>query len=123
MIEALESFRQGWENSDRRSKDAFKLFFEASTQLAEFRGCADEFYKHVRCGILHQAETTGGWRIIRKGLLFDSSSLTINASKFMRSLEQELAHICDILESADWNSEEWNRVRTKLYAICRNFSV
>src|SRR5262249_3818794 len=88
MIEALESFWQGWPNSDGKSKAAFCYFFDRSDDLKDFRGHVQEFYKHVRCGILHQAETTGGWRIRRNGALFDPTTKTINATEFHNRLEK-----------------------------------
>ena len=65
MIEALESFRRGWLDTSGRGQGehAFCSFFDAHVEFAPFRGHAREFYKGVRCGILHQAETTLGWRI------------------------------------------------------------
>jgi len=59
MIESLETFRQGWENSDGKSKAAFCYFFDRQILFSDFRGYSAQFYKNVRCGILHQAETTG----------------------------------------------------------------
>ena len=65
-IEALESFRQGWSRTDKNgcSPETFRLFFD-SFDFKPFGGL--DFYKPVRCGILHQAETTGGWKISCKG--------------------------------------------------------
>jgi len=75
MIEALECFLQGWSSSENRSKAAFCLFFDAHDQFKDLRGYGQHFYKNVRCGILHQAETTGGWRIRRdKSCLFDAAT-------------------------------------------------
>jgi hypothetical protein len=65
MIESLESFCRGWENSNGKSELAFCHFFDSQRQFDRFRGHSAEFYRNVRCGILHQAETTGGWRITR----------------------------------------------------------
>jgi hypothetical protein len=111
MIEALESFRKGWPDSKRHSKDAFRSFFKRHN---EFRGIpADRFYKHVRCGILHQAETTGGWRIVRKGPIFDSSSLTLNATNFHRALGNILDACCSELARAEWESQLWEDCRKK----------
>jgi hypothetical protein len=38
MIEAFESFRQGWESSDGKSKAAFCYFFDENDQFSGFRG-------------------------------------------------------------------------------------
>jgi hypothetical protein len=121
MIEALESFRQGWETSDRQSKAAFCFFFDASEQFKDFRGHAQAFYTHVRCGILHQAETTGGWRIRRdSSALFDATAMTVNADRFLDALEQVLGSFCDELKTAAWDDPEWKRVRDKMNAIVRH---
>jgi hypothetical protein len=122
MIEALESFRQGWENSDGKSKAAFCHFFDSSNQFSDFRGHSQQFYKHVRCGILHQAETTGGWRITRKqkAALFELGSLTVNATCFLNHLREVLDDFCNRLRIADWDSHEWRQVRKKMKALCAN---
>jgi len=120
MIEALESFRQGWENSSNRSKSAFCFFFDTSKPFVAFLGHAQLFYTHIRCGILHQAETTGGWRIRRdRSPLFDTAELTINADRFLDALVEVLSGFCDGLKTADWDGPEWVRVRKKLNAIVR----
>ena len=121
MIEALESFRQGWDTSDRQSKAAFCFFFDASDHLKDFRGHAHAFYTHVRCGILHQAETTGGWRILRgKSPLLDPTAPTVNAERFLKALEQVLNEFCDDLKKAPWDGSEWKKVVAKMNAIVRN---
>lgn len=62
MIEALECFSQRKANSKRESARMFASFFRRWHGFSMFDPVSDEFYQHVRCGILHQAETTGGWR-------------------------------------------------------------
>jgi hypothetical protein len=65
MIEAIESFQRGWKTSDGHSCDAFCSFLDRAEPLKVFRGYGREFYENVRCGILHQGETTGGWKVVR----------------------------------------------------------
>lgn len=121
MIEALESFRQGWETTDRQSEAAFCFFIDASEPFKDFRGHAQAFYTHVRCGILHQAETTGGWRIRRDNSpLFDPVALTVNAERFLEALEQVLDNFCQRLKTAAWDGPEWKKVRDKMNAIVRH---
>jgi hypothetical protein len=126
MIEALESFRQGWPSSEGRSKAAFCFFFDAFDQFKDLRGHASVFYKNVRCGILHQAETRGGWRIrLDKSPLFDSAALTINANLFLDALEQALGAFSNGLRTAEWDTTEWKNVRRKMDALvleCRSRS-
>src|SRR6266508_6503510 len=84
MIEALQSFRRGWRETIGRGQGelAFCSFFDGHDQFALFRGHARDFYKGIRCGILHQAETSLGWRIRQdtKTLLAQSNGIrTINS--------------------------------------------
>lgn len=124
MIEALETFRQGWKNSERQSKAAFCYFFDASEPFKDFRGYVQIFYTHIRCGILHQAETTGGWRIRRdKSPLIDVNNLTINAELFLNVLKLVLDDYCDMLKAADWESTEWRNARNKLGEIVKNCRI
>ena len=120
MIEALESFYNGWVNTEGRSERAFCSFFDRNEPLKDFRGNAKAFYKHVRCGILHQAETTGGWRIKRNGPLLDPDTRTINAEKFLKELELSLKRYTGELEGADWDNKLWENFRTKMDAVCNN---
>ncbi|MFZ0051362.1 MAG: hypothetical protein WAK96_06265, partial [Desulfobaccales bacterium] len=91
MIEALESFWQGWSDTHKKSRKAFDLFFkrcsEQNNELKVFYKQSNDFYTDVRCAILHQAETTNGWRICRHGPLFTLDNKTINATKFHDQLQ------------------------------------
>lgn len=118
MIEALESFRRGWVTSDGKSRDAFCYFFAGCDAFEPFRSSAQEFYKHVRCGILHQAETTGGWKIGRKGPLLASDGRTINATRFINELERALDGFCGELAALAWDDPQWKLARTKMDSIC-----
>jgi hypothetical protein len=121
MIEALESLREGWETTERKSRKAFRSFFGHAEQFSAFRGPVQDFYKHVRCGILHQAETTGGWRILRDDSpLFDSEDLTVNARQFFIALRRYLTGFCNELRSVPWDGPLWTHVCKKMDAIARN---
>ncbi len=123
MIEALESFWCGWPETSGKSALAFCQFFSRSPRFHSLLGFGPEFYKHVRCGILHQAETTGGWTVHRGKdgpLLFDPNGPSINATKFHDALAFEVAHYANLLEKSDWNSERWQKFRKKMAAICKN---
>jgi hypothetical protein len=123
MIEALESLIRGWPSSRNKSEQAFCSFFDRFDSFGEFRGHASHFYKHVRCGILHQAEVTGGWRIQRNGPLFEPAERTINASRFMATLHKTMHAFFDDLSTKPWDGEEWAAVRKKMDAIVTNCRV
>jgi len=126
MIEALESFSQGWSDTRNRSRDTFRLFFQRCLDqglelgnLADGK-LADDFYYGVRCGILHQAETTNGWRILRKGPLYNPDTKRINATKFHDELEKALQFFCDTLKQSDWDSRVWQNLIRKMEAVIEN---
>jgi hypothetical protein len=124
MIEALESFRQGWPDTSFRGagKMAFSSFFNAHDLFAPFRGHAHDFYKGVRCGILHQAETTLGWRIRRDGelLKIDGAIRTVNAKTFVTALKCALDDYRDQLMAGQWDDKLWKSLRVKMERICAN---
>ncbi len=124
MVEALESFRRGWPDTNQRGKgeQAFCSFFDTHSAFAPFRGHVQDFYKGVRCGILHQAETTVGWRIGRKGELLAErpGTRTINATRFVHSLQKALDDYRDQLKAAEWDDELWKALRTKMERVCSN---
>lgn len=120
MIEALESFYQGWSNTRDKSELAFCNFFDRVKELSDFHGYSHDFYVNVRCGILHQAETAGGWKIVRRGSLFNPNELTINATKFLNRLNTYLKRYTGDLENASWNDDIWKNLRKKMKTIIKN---
>ena len=120
LIETLESFYQGWEDTQTKSKQSFERYFERSGHLKLFHKRSLDFYNNVRCAILHQGETTKGWKITRKGSLIDETSSTINAVKFLKGVEQSLIVYRTTLEISDWDSEVWDNLRRKMRFIIKN---
>lgn len=123
MIETLESFWRGWDNSRNQSELAFCSFFDRNHNLSAFDGYVTDFYKNVRCGILHQAETLNGWRIRRDGFLFDTQTKTINATLFHNEMENCLNYYCSELGQRDWESTVWKNFRKKMKAIISHCGV
>ena len=122
MIETLETFYQGWENSDRKSKSAFLSFFTRDKNFNEFtmNNMPTIFYENIRCGILHQGETTGGWSISRDGeKMLDLSEKKIDATVFSRTLKSSLDEFKKELDDSAWDSIHLKNVRTKLKAIIK----
>lgn len=115
MIEAFQSFKEGENESEGK---VFERFFQNSTHFKNFESTT--FYKNIRCGILHQAETTGGWRIWQVGELLNNSIKTINARLFIEKLNDELKSYCNSLMQSDYNSDAWVNALKKLDYICKN---
>ncbi len=124
LIETLEAFRCGWKSTQKkgRGKRAFRQFFDRYDQFADFRGVADDFYTNIRCGILHQGETTGGWRITRKrdAPILGSAPPTVHATRFLHRIRGTLQQYAQELEQADWNKIIWRNFRQKMNAVIEN---
>lgn len=123
LIETIETFVRGWPNSERKSEFAFLKFFSRDKNFTEFatNDMPTTFYKNIRCGILHQGETTKGWKLTRdesKSIL-DFKNKEINASKFLERLNTSIADYKNDLIKADWNDEIWKMARNKVKAIVK----
>ena len=128
LIETLEAFWQGWETTEPhvdacgndvrgRSGKAFALFFKRQHRFRIFDGT--EFYKRVRCGILHQGETTDGWLIARRGPLFDGQR-KINASCFHNQLRLAISDYVEELTNPSVVSDVRQNFDKKMASVIRN---
>ncbi|HPA27472.1 MAG TPA: hypothetical protein PK747_06135 [Acidobacteriota bacterium] len=117
MMEALGSFYKGWEDTNNMSKEAINGFIARHPALH----CMNtfSFYKNIRCGILHQGETIGGYKITREGKALFLTK-TIDAVIFQQEIKMCLEEYSANLEAADWDSELWDNFRKKMKAIINN---
>ena len=121
LIETLESFKNGWGDSNNKSRKAFTQFFKNDKNFSELKDKGNEFYESIRCGILHQGETTNGYVLNKKGVaLFDTASKSINAYIFSKKMEKSLEDYKNILIKSEWDSEVWDNFRTKMRKIIEN---
>jgi hypothetical protein len=121
LVETLQSFKNGWGDSDRKSEKAFKEFFSDNPHFKELNGKGSIIYKNIRCGILHQGETTGGWKITREGKrLYDNRTHTLDAVLFAKRMENSLSDYYKGLVTSEWDSEIWDNLRTKMRKIIQH---
>jgi hypothetical protein len=120
MVEALHSFKKGWKRTGVKGGEAFEDFFSTSKHLRVFQGSGEDFYSCVRCGVLHQAETYDGWKIVRRGSLLDKSNKIVNATKFLMALDNELKDYVATLKNEALESNNWKKAIRKLDYICSN---
>lgn len=121
LIETIQSFREGEINTNGKSQNMFRNFFFNDKELFPgFHEIADDFYKNIRCGILHQAETTNAWRILRKGKFLDTSQFSINANHFTQGLDGSVKKYVHELTMSDFDTTIWNNAFAKLNDICEN---
>ncbi|SMY34508.1 hypothetical protein [Photobacterium andalusiense] len=122
VIESLISLKRGWKKTHGSGSVIFEEFFSTSHHLTDFIGLGADFYKHIRCGILHQAETTGGWRIRRDLSLpiVCVDTKVIHATKFLNQLEKEFEKFLTELEEQEFTSSQWRKVVKKVDYIVAN---
>jgi hypothetical protein len=120
VIESLESFYCGWPSSRNKSAQAFRQFFSREPAFGPLASVAGDFFVNVRCGIHHQGETTGRWRIWKVGSLFEPTTLSINARAFRKALISSLEHYAFSLTDPSTPLERWTNCEKKLRAIIAN---
>lgn len=123
LIEAIQSFKKGLKDSSKITGWLFEDFFIQEKELfPSLENSGQDFYKNVRCGILHQGETLHGWKVTRNETtsLFDTSTQTINATKFGEQMEIVLKNYKQELETSDINSLTWKYCKKKLNYIINN---
>jgi hypothetical protein len=118
LIETLQCFKDGKEDTRGVGEATFKQFF--SDYTSEFSGIdGGEFYRKIRCGILHQAQTHGSFRIwLEDGAIYDSEKKIINATKFMEALKAIVEEYVDTLRSRDMSVVPWPNALLKIKYIC-----
>lgn len=121
LIETVSTFFDGLDQSKNGSttfKAVFKKATEYSNNLSIFEN--QPFYNNIRCGLTHQGETYGKFKISRNGQLFDEENLTINATLFCNSLKDFLRSYCEELKTSKWDTDIWDKCRIKLRYIIKN---
>jgi len=126
MIETLQCFKEGEpETPPRGHSKLFERFFEDNPVFQIDEEIGENFYKEVRCGILHQAETKKGWKICRHGPVVSVGTKTINATKFLRELKNSLDKYCEDLKATEWDEPDglWCNFLQKMHALIKNCGV
>ena len=74
-----------------------------------------DFYRNLRNGVLHNGETRNGWKINRKGELFDKKEKRINAVRFMNELIYVIENFKKSLINSNFNTDQiWLTYRDRL---------
>jgi hypothetical protein len=101
----------------QRIEDVFSSFFRNSLFVNFFPGVdGPEFYRNIRNGLLHQAQTKQGWRITVLGSdLWNSSAKTIHRDLFAESVGKAFEAYLLKLNSEDWTTDLWLKARRKIW--------
>lgn len=134
LIETLAQFYDGVKESPSRDNKNFYVEFLTSKSLIlkdyfnqDDRKVAEIFYKTIRCGILHQAETRensliryrkeGDWELSNPFERIEKESLIVYWAALFRLLKQEIEEYKEKLKSGDQILRE--NFKTKMDIICR----
>lgn len=121
LIETLQAFIDGETNTRNKEKGMFVNFLTKRPSFSKHfkeKELACRFYKDVRCGILHQAETRSGWLIWSVGLLLDpkDTEIRINRTKFHEALKDEFESYLTELKDTN-NSNLRQNFRKKMNCV------
>lgn len=121
LIETLQSFIDGRNDSKNKSKKLFKKFLTSRHLFAKHftDDLAERFYLEFRCGILHQAEIQGNAKVWSIGpmLKLDGNHMTINRTKLHENLKKEFELYLSDLNDKN-NIALRKNFRTKMGYIC-----
>jgi len=124
LIETLQQFREGVAETPKgKSKDYFVAFLtETSFKKWFTKDKAEKFYKQIRCGILHRAETKKSSLIRTDTPLVEYTEnkvgLVINRRLFHQQLEQEFKTYISKLRDPS-QQELRDKFKKKMDYICR----
>ncbi|WP_319567269.1 hypothetical protein [Cohaesibacter marisflavi] len=129
LIEFLAALRKGAiyefhepDNAKHEYNDSRKLFVDFLRNTPPFsesfsRKQAEEFYSSIRCGLLHEAQSKGGWRIRNVGLLpVDHDTKTLNRDSFHRIIE---TYIDKYVEEIKTSKDRQDAFIRKFNHICK----
>lgn len=121
LIETLQAFKEGLEDTRGKSKNVFIRFLRDSPHFAEFFTTHEErekFYSEFRCGILHQAEIQSTALVWSFGELYDRADglEVVNRNAVHQSLKADLDDYLDALKNPK-NKELRSSFKKKMDAI------
>ena len=103
LIETIQAFKEGKDKYKlRECGGAFKRFLMQPEIFNCSQNLAKDFYKNVRCGILHQGEIGNYWKITSSAkedpITKEGKIKTISASKFLKTMKRTLDEYVESLE-------------------------
>jgi len=101
--------------------EAFKDFFSFGLHETLFPGVdGDIFHSAIRNGLLHQAQTKGGWKIkIGQSQLWNAHNKVLDRDKFADALIGAFNQYVEELSRSSWNDDVWLKTRRKIWWLVR----
>ena len=144
LIESLQSYRYGLPTTNRgefgrlasfnppteyeiptgdqkSGEQVFRDFFSYSGHQKLFPTVDGIiFYRAIRNGLLHQAQTKEGWRIrTGQSRLWNAADKVLDRKMFADALDSAFKDYLDELNRAEWNENIWLMARRKIWWLIR----
>lgn len=105
----------------KHGRQVFADFFSFSRHQSLFPGVdGATFYSVIRNGLLHQAQTKGGWKIrIRQSQMWNASDKVVDRNKFADAVACAFNQYIEELSRAAWDDEIWLKARRKIWWLSR----
>lgn len=123
LIETLLQFKKGWKTTKGCNKEAYSNFlYKEFRYIFPEKSLAERFYKDIRCGILHSAETTNGSQLtIRQNkaisIINEEGSISVDVIKIYEALVEYVNNYIRILMNNN-NKRERSCFLKKMRYIC-----
>jgi len=100
-------------------KITFQRFFRANKDTFGSLSGA-RFYRNIRNGLLHQAQTKAGWTLWKRGFrVWDAKQKKIFRDDFAEALETSFEAYLAILQKSNWNCRLWTNATRKIWWLIR----
>lgn len=125
LIETLEQFRQGTEETPWGQGEEYFVSFLTGTSFKEHVSAeqARLFYRNIRCGLLHQGEAKSS--LVKRNSTHplisfteDHKGVIVNAKVFHAQLRRTIHEYLDLLRKPE-STEERAAFRKKMNYICQ----
>jgi hypothetical protein len=125
LIETLEQFRQGTEETPRKQGEKYFVSFLTGTSFKDHVNPeqASLFYRNIRCGLLHQGEAKSS--LVKRNTALplisfteDHKGVIVNAKAFHAQLRKTVYEYSDLLRKPD-STKERAAFRKKMNYICQ----
>jgi len=123
LAEMFESFIEGHESSEGKSKEVFVRFLTTrprfKTHFAD-ENLAKKFYSEYRSGILHQGEIQGDGLIWSVGSMVMNirNRIVVNRTAFHKAIKDEFSDYLDQLRSPQ-ETDLRSKFKLKMESICK----
>jgi hypothetical protein len=108
--------------AERKSgRQVFVDFFSFPPYQTLFPGVdGATFYSMIRNGLLHQAQTKGGWRIrIRQSQMWNTFDKIVDRNKFADAMTCAFNQYIEELNRAAWGDDIWIKTRRKIWWLSK----